>query len=133
MNFLTGKNGRDLPRGFEAVERCLEIEAEMLREVAAFLHEHGRQADAGQRRADPTKSLGGDLEAGERIVLGGIEAEGDDERAGRKGLDGLRGGLEGRHVAIVAGAARQRNVEIGAEAGTGAALMRIAPEEGIEG
>ena len=64
-------------------------------------------------------------------MLGGVKAERDHERTGREGADGLFRHLERGEIAVVPGAERQGNIEVGAETSAGAALMGIAPEIGI--
>ena len=80
---------RGLTGLFKSGEHRGQVRAENIREISALLHEHGRQAHPRDRRADAAEPGGGDRKALERIVLGGIEAERDHERAGRKGTDGL--------------------------------------------
>ena len=64
-------------------------------------------------------------------MLGGIETECYDQRAGRKGLDRLSRRVQRLQIGVVAGSDRQRDIEVGAETGALAPLMCIAPHERI--
>src|SRR5258708_19610531 len=65
-------------------------------------------------------------------MLRRIEAERYHQRTRSKRADGLFCEPKRLNVAVVPGADRQRNVEIGTEPGTRAPLMRITPDEGVE-
>ena len=65
-------------------------------------------------------------------MLGGIEAERHHQRPRRKRADGFFRLADRLYIVVIPRALRQRNVQIGAEAGAGAALMRISPHERIE-
>ena len=72
-------------------------------------------------------------QAAERIALEGVEAERHDQRVRREGARcALIAGIQRFEKTLVAGFARQRQVEIVAEAGALAALVGMAPEERIE-
>jgi hypothetical protein len=77
-------------------------------------------------------AVGGHGKTGERIVLRRVKTERYDQRCGRKSANGLFGDAERLLIAVISGTFRQRDIEIGAEAGAGAALMGIAPDEGVE-
>jgi hypothetical protein len=60
-------------------------------------------------------------------MLGRIKAERDHERAGREGTNGSCRDVECGEIAVIPGAERQRNVEVGAEPCALAALIGVAP------
>ena len=124
---------RGLTGFFKSGEGGCQIGAENVGEISAFLDEHGRKPEPRDGRADAPESGGGHGETRERIMLRRIETERHDQRAGRKSMDGLFRDAERRDVAVIPGADRQRNIEIGAEAGARAALVRITPDERVVG
>src|SRR5882757_6968004 len=80
---------RWLTRLFETAERRGEIGAENVGEIAAFLDENGRKAKPRDRSTDAPEAGRRHRKAGERIVLGCIEAESHHQRARRKRADGF--------------------------------------------
>ncbi len=60
---------------------------EFVRQIPAFLDEENRQTEFCNGGPDPGKAGGGDTQALQRIVLIGIETEGNDDRVGAKGAD----------------------------------------------
>src|SRR6185437_10607920 len=72
---------------FEAVEELGEITTEIVAEIAAFLHEHCRQAERGDLLAHRREAGASDLEALQWIALAGVEAERHDQRGRCELLD----------------------------------------------
>src|SRR5690242_5316434 len=122
-----------LPHRFKSCEHRGEIGAEDIGEIAALLDEHGWQSHPRDRFADVAEAGRGHGQTRERIMLGRVEAEGDHQRARRKRADRPGRMIERLDVAGIAGAGRQRDVEVGAEAGPLAALMGGTPDVRIEG
>jgi hypothetical protein len=116
----------------KARSRTSQVGAQLVGEIAAFLHQQARQAEAGDLFRDAGEAVGGDGQAAEGIALGGVEAECDDQDVGGVGADARQGGVEGLQENRIAAAPGERQVEVRSEAGTGAALVGMTPEEGIE-
>src|SRR6266404_2796122 len=117
---------------FKAAERSREVGAEDIGQITALLNENGRKAQSGDRRTNAPEARRRYREAGERIVLRGIETERHHKRTGRKRADGFFRLADCLYIVVIPGALRQWNVQIGAETGPGAALMRVSPHIGIE-
>ena len=119
---------RELTGLLEAAECRGEIGAENIGEIATLLNEHGRKTEPRDRGTNSPEAIGRHRQSSQRIAFGGIEAERDDERAGRESADGFCRDVERGEIAVIGGAERQRNVEIGAFARARAALMGITPD-----
>ena len=73
------------------------------------------EAEPRDGRADAAETIGGHGKTRERVMLRRIETEGDDQCARRKGTNGFLRRSQRLHVAVIPGADRQRDVEIGAK------------------
>jgi hypothetical protein len=76
-------------------------------------------------------ALAAQAETRDRIALEGVDPERDDEGVGPEGRDRAQPGLQCLTPGREAGAARQRQVEIEARTGAGAAFVRVAEEERV--
>ena len=115
----------------EAGQELHEIAAEIVTEIAAFLDQHRRQAEARDLAGHGMKARAGYFQALQRIAFAGVEAQRHDQRGRCEFADAcqrLVARLEPRRVGR---AQRQRQVEVAALALAGAGLVRVAPEVGI--
>src|SRR6476646_10053801 len=117
----------ELTRLLETAKCCGEIGAEDIGEIAAFLNEHGRKPEPRDRSTNAPEPGRRHRKAGKRIVLRRIEAERHHERAGRERADGFFRLTHSLYVVVVAGALRQWNVQICAQARARAPFLRISP------
>ena len=120
-----------LARCLESGEDGGEIGAEDIREIAAFLNQDRRQAQSRDRGPDATEAIRGHGKTRERIALRRVQSQRHDQCARREGTDRSFRDIQRPHIQVVAGAFRQRNIEIGAKGCARAALLRVAPDVGI--
>src|SRR3546814_2801640 len=73
------RSRRVLLEAFQYVHR---VDADLVHGIAAFHDEQGRHAHAGDALADAEIIAMHQLELGDRVLLVGVDAEGDDERVG---------------------------------------------------
>ena len=96
----------------EPGQKRRQIVAERVAEIAAFLDDDGRQAEPGDRFGDAGKARRRDRQSAERIALEGVEAERNDQRVRREGLDAAERGVErfeeSRRRRILRGSGRLR-------------------------
>ena len=109
-----------------------EVAAQFGAQIAAFLDDHGGQAKRSDGCADFGETTGRHGEAGERVAHKGIEAEGKDHSIRAPLREFFQGLVEGFQEIRIAGAARQRQVEVGPLAVFHPGLGGIAPEERIK-
>src|SRR5579872_6099632 len=64
----------------EPVKKRVQVVAQLLDNIAAFLDQQNRHIDAADPLADRTKSLGGDCKIRSRIADMRVEAERNDQR-----------------------------------------------------
>src|SRR6056297_2743776 len=119
-------------RALETGERRGQVLAQLLAEIATLLHDERGQAEPRDGGTDASESRRGDGEALERIALIGVEAEGDHNGVSPEIHDPLQRPLQRSEVVVIAGLARQRQVEVVPDATPRAAFGRMAPEERIE-
>src|SRR4051812_31143299 len=113
----------ELTRLLETAKCRGEIGAEDIGQITAFLHENGRKAEPRDRSTDAPEAGRRHRKAGKRIALRRIEAERHHERAGCERADGFLGLTHSLYIVVIAGALRQWNVQICAQAGARAPLM----------
>src|SRR5690625_1249834 len=121
-----------LARFLEAGEEGLEVLPQFGREIAAFLHQQSRQAFARDPGGDLAKAGGRYRQARQRIAFEGIEAQSYHQGARRIGTNHRKSLLQRLQEKLVAAADGEGDVQVVALSFPLAALMGMAPEEGIE-
>src|SRR5580700_2624748 len=112
----------------EAGQESHEIAAEIVAQIAAFLHQHRRQAEARDPCRHGAKAVTRHFETLQRIAFAGVETKRHDQRGRCEFPDACQRLVARREPWRIGRAQRQRQVEIVALALAGAGLVRVAPE-----
>src|SRR5215472_9378735 len=113
---------------FESRKELHEIAAEIVAEIAAFLHENSWKPQARDPGSHGAKAAARHLESLQRVALAGIEAERHDQHRRAELANARQRLVAGVEPGCVRRAKWQRQVEIEAVALAGAGLVRVAPE-----
>src|SRR5438105_8179168 len=117
----------------KTIEHVDDIRAHVGHRIAAFHHEYGGQAGGRQHATDLDEVTAAQAEARDRVALEGVDAQRHDQRIGAL-LPHLGQRLQQRLApALEAAAARQRQVQVAAEARAMAPLVGVAKVERILG